>query len=253
MSPAEPVSAPLCVGTSGWHYQHWRGVFYPDGVAVHDWLNYYSRHFSCVEVNNSFYRFPSEKAVRGWLEHTPPDFRFALKANRAITHLARLRVRHQTLDHMIEVAQMFGDRLLALLFQLPPRWRKDIDQLRRFLERLPAGFEYVMEFRDHSWLDEEVYALLRDYRVAFCQYELAGFRTPLEVTSERVYIRLHGPGAAYSGSYEDPALGEWAGRILAHQTAGRQVAIFFDNDEAGCAVQNARTLQQLLHVGGDAT
>ncbi len=253
MTTVDASSRAVCIGTSGWHYQHWRGVFYPDGVAVRDWLSYYGRHFRCVEVNNSFYRFPSERAIAGWLDHTPADFRFALKANRAITHLARLRVRHQTLDHMIEVARMLGDRLLAVLFQLPPRWRKDAEQLRRFLERLPAGIDYVFEFRDRSWLDEEVYTLLRDYRVAFCQYELAGFRTPLKVTSDLVYIRLHGPGAAYSGCYDERTLGEWAGRILAHRDAGRQVAIFFDNDEAGHAVQNARTLQQLLHVSAAAT
>ncbi len=235
------------VGTSGWHYRHWRGRYYPDTLPTSKWLQWYTRDFDCVEINNSFYRLPTVKAVQNWYAETPPGFLFAVKASRLITHLKKLHRCEAALETFFEVVEHFGAKLGPILFQLPPRWHLDLQRLRAFLQILPRRHAYAFEFRDPSWHCEPVYRLLADHDMAFCQFDIAGWQAPLVVTARLIYIRLHGPGSLpYTGSYTRAQLQEWAGRIRKWVGEGHEVFVFFDNDQYAYSVANARQLQQLL-------
>jgi len=234
------------IGTSGWHYPHWQGPFYPRDLAPAAWLDYYALHFATVEINSSFYRLPSHAAARAWKNATPVGFTFAIKASRYITHMKKLRAPHTSLRAFLAVTQALGNKCGPLLFQLPPRWRCNPERLAAFLRALPKNRECVFELRDPSWHNPEVYALLRHYNVAFCIYELAGFESPQVITADFAYIRLHGPATyAYGGSYSESALEVWAERIHGWKQL-RRVYVYFDNDEAGYAVRNALALRALL-------
>ena len=236
----------MYIGTSGWHYKHWCEVFYPPDLGPADWLDFYAMQFDCVEINNSFYRFPSRENIGAWLDCTPLGFRFALKANRYITHQKKLKDCAQALKRFLVQAQNLGDKLGPVLFQLPPRWRVNCERLATFLRLLPAEMRFVMEFRDQSWHCAEVWDLLARHGVAWCQYDLQGFLATETITAQWVYLRLHGPGAdAYCGSYSETELQQWSSRITGWQQAGYQVWVFFDNDEAGYAPANAKRLLQL--------
>ncbi len=239
----------IYIGTSGWHYDHWRGPFYPPDLPPRRFLAYYQQFLSAVEINNSFYRLPSAAAVSAWREGAPTGFRFAVKASRLITHLKRLQGTEEAVGTFLARLSLLGPTLGPILFQLPPRFRFHPERLATFLASLPTTYRYAMEMRDPSWLVPEAYALLARFRVAFCLYEIAGFLSPLEVTTDLVYIRLHGPGGAYQGSYPDATLHQWAERCRGWQAQGREVYCFFDNDEAGYAVRNALTLQQFVEAG----
>jgi uncharacterized protein YecE (DUF72 family) len=235
------------IGTSGWHYSHWRDAFYPGQLVLgqRQWLPYYASHFDCVEINSSFYGLPSPASVEQWLVQTPEDFIFTLKASRYITHMKKLKDCARPLAEFLAVARLFSASLGAVLFQLPPHWHANPDRLQQFLELLPNDLRFAMEFRDLSWHTPEIQVLLRAHKVAFCQYELAGFTTPPLVTADLVYLRLHGPDEAYAGSYTEDALMSWSTKIEAWDKKGYEVYVFFDNDQHAYAVHNARTLREL--------
>jgi uncharacterized protein YecE (DUF72 family) len=238
------------IGTSGWQYRHWRGPFYERSLPTTRWLPFYAEHFDTVEINTSFYGLPSEKTVGGWREATAPDFRFAAKGSRYLTHLKRLKDPVDSLERLYSRLDHLGDKLAVILFQLPPRWPCDLDRLREFLAALRPERRYALEFRDQSWHNEGVFDLLRQHNIAWCAYELAGFRSAMEITADFVYVRLHGPQTeAYRGSYSDTELQGWAKRIRGWQRSLKAVYIYFDNDEAGFAVRNASRLRNLV---GDA-
>ena len=234
------------IGTSGWHYAHWRGPFYPKDLAPKEFLRYYQHQFQTVEINNSFYQLPSEKALIDWRETVPSSFIFAVKGSRYITHMKKLKDPGQSVPPLFERIQLLADRLGPILFQLPPRWHFNAKRLRGFLEALPRDYRYALEFRDTSWLNPEAYHLLRKHGAAFCIYELAGRISPQEVTADFVYIRLHGPGGAYQGRYDRQTLAGWARAISAWTAQGLTVFCYFDNDEAGYAALNALELQEML-------
>lgn len=236
----------ILVGTSGWHYDHWRGPFYPADLPAKGFLSYYQQYFQAVEINNSFYRLPTVEALTAWREGAPPGFRFAIKGSRVITHLKKLKDVEQTLATFLERVSLLGPTLGPLLFQLPPRWHRQPARLEAFLASLPPTYRSALEFRDVSWLVPEIYDLLRQYQAALCIYEFAGYQSPLEVTADFVYIRLHGPGGAYQGNYTANALQTWARRLQTWEAEGLDVYCFFDNDEAGFAAHNALTMRRLL-------
>ena len=238
-----------CVGTSGWHYRQWSGVFYPADLPASNWLRYYAGRFRCVEVNSSFYGLPRVETVRSWTASVPHGFQFALKASRFITHRKRLKDCAASLARFLELAEGFGPHLGPILFQLPPNWHLNLGRLRDFLAMLPGGFRFAMELRDPEWQRNEVYDLLDRHGVATCRFHLAGFESPDVVTGGWTYVRLHGPGAAYCGSYSEADLGRWAERIRASQEAGRDVYLFFDNDELAYAAQDAERLRAMLGGG----
>jgi uncharacterized protein YecE (DUF72 family) len=232
------------IGTSGWVYPHWRGVFYPESLPEPDWLAHYAHHLSSVEVNRSFYRLPSAAQFAAWRQETPAGFVFAVKASRYITHMKKLSAPEATLPPLLAAVAALEEKLGPLLFQLPPRWRADTGRLQAFLEALPSGVRAAFEFRDPGWHSDAVLDLLARHHAAFCIFELAGFESPRTVTADFVYLRLHGPGAAYCGRYGQGALAGWADWLCRQEVAAAYV--YFDNDQAAHAVQDALELKAML-------
>lgn len=241
--------ARIHIGTSGWHYDHWKGPFYPEDLGTGEMLDFYAAHFRAAEINNSFYRLPAAKTLETWRESVPGGFCFAVKASRYLTHMKKLKEPRQPLETFLERIGALGDRLGPVLFQLPPRWRCNHKRLGNFLAEIPAGVRCAFEFRDPSWFNDEVYAVLRSAGAAFCIYDLAGTTSPREVTADFVYLRLHGPGKAYEGSYGRSALAGWAGALSAWSRQGKEVFCFFDNDQDGYAARNALELKAMLEKG----
>lgn len=234
------------IGTSGWHYDHWVGPFYPPKTRPEDFLEHYARHFGTVELNNTFYRLPTQHAVVEWRDGSPRGFVFAAKGSRFITHMKKLKDPGTSIRKYFELIELLGDKLGPIVFQLPPRWHLNLDRLAGFLKALPKQWQYAFEFRDESWLDFRTFELLAEHKAALCLYDYAGRQAPLEVTADFVYIRLHGPGAAYQGSYSDDALANWARRMRSWGADGIAVYCYFDNDEQGYAPTNALTLTRLV-------
>lgn len=239
------MSAAIRIGTSGWHYKHWLGEFYPEKLAGSKMLTHYYQTFDTVEINNSFYMLPKVETLRSWRDCTPANFEFAIKASRFLTHNKKLKEPENALQNFLPRAEALGEKLGPILFQLPPKWRLNLDRLAEFLAALPKYHRYTFEFREPSWLVQPVYDLLGKHNAAFCIYELSGFHSPLEITADWTYVRLHGPGGKYQGSYSDAALRGWAKRIRDWREMKR-IYIYFDNDQAGYAAQNALALKQLV-------
>lgn len=232
------------IGTSGWAYPHWRGRFYPLDMDGSEWLAFYAKHFASVEVNRSFYRLPERAVFAAWRQQTPAAFVFSVKASRYITHMKKLREPEHTLPPLLDAVFGLEDKLGVLLFQLPPRWRADVGRLDAFLAALPRGQRVAFELRDPCWHNAAVMALLARHNAAFCIYDLAGFESPRAVTADFVYLRLHGPGAAYCGRYGRRSLTGWANWLAQQSVAAAYV--YFDNDQAAYAVQDALELKAML-------
>ncbi len=235
----------IYIGTSGWHYSHWAGTFYPEGIKDNEQLPYYLQHFKTVELNNSFYNLPLATTFKNWKAATPEGFLFSVKGSRYITHMKKLKVDKATINKFLSRAGKLDEKLGPVLFQLPPGWKVNAERFEEFLNKLPEGHRYTFEFRNASWYAEEIYELLRSHNCAFCIYELAGHLSPLEVTADFVYIRLHGPGDKYQGSYTAAALKRWAKEIKRWVGEGRDVFVYFDNDQAGYAAFNAGQLYEM--------
>lgn len=235
------------VGTSGWVYRHWRGVFYPAELPTARWFAHYASAFRTVEINNTFYRLPPATTFLKWREQAPPGFTYAVKGSRFITHVRKLDRPEEPLDRFLDGARRLGPALGPILFQLPPAWSLDLPRLRAFLGRLPRDLRFVLEFRNPSWLSDEVRALLAETGTAFCMHDMRGFAWPRWVTAPLVYVRFHGRGdGKYGGSYPSKALREWAERLRKLEAEGREVHAYFNNDAEGHAVRNARELIELL-------
>lgn len=237
------------VGTSGWNYRHWAGPFYPEDLEQEQWLRFYAGRFSTVEINNTFYNLPQQSVFRKWREAVPEGFLFSVKASRYITHMKKLKEPQDSVRRFMDRAAGLEEKMGPVLFQLPPRWKVNPRRLESFLQELPEGRRYTFEFRDQSWFHPEIYDLLRAHGAAFCIYHLAGTLSPREVTADFVYVRLHGPGGAYRGSYDQEALSGWAGAFTAWERRGRDVYCYFDNDQRGYAARDARALQGMFTTG----
>src|SRR6185312_2975523 len=235
------------IGTSGFHYKHWVGNFYPAKTAASKMLNYYVQHFDTLELNNSFYRLPTVEAFQAWKDSTPRNFVFAVKASRFITHNKKLKDPENALDNLLPRAEHLGKKLGPILFQLPPKWKVNPERLQGLLKILPREHRYAFEFRELTWMKPEICQILRKHNAAFCIYELAGYHCPLEITADFAYVRLHGPTQGkYQGSYSDERLREWADWIRKHAGNLKAVYVYFDNDQAGYAAQNALTLRSMV-------
>lgn len=235
------------IGTSGWVYKHWQGVFYPDNLVGKDYLKYYSQYFSTVEVNNTFYHLISIDAVKNWVKSVPKDFIFSVKASRYITHMKKLKEPEKTTLNFFESIKPFEDKIGPILFQLPPKFAYNKERFEDFFKALPKDYKYAFEFRDKSWFNEETYEILRKNNSAFCIYNLGSFQTPKEVTADFVYIRLHGNYGLGSGKYTDEQLEEFSRDISHFKSQGKDVFVYFNNDEAGFAIQNALLLKSKLY------
>lgn len=210
------------IGTSGWNYKLWRGNFYPADLKIKDEFEYFRQHFKTVELNNPFYHLPPKQTFVNWRETAAPGFTFAVKASRYITHMKKLKDPAESLASFLENVVGLEEKLGVILFQLPPGWKLNLERLREFLEVLPHHHRYTFEFRNATWYADEVYELLKRYNCAFCIYELAGHNSPMEVSADFVYIRLHGPGDKYQGSYDEVALNYWADRCKEWSAQGKE-------------------------------
>ena len=180
----------------------------------------------------------------------PDDFTFAVKASRYITHMKKLKDPQQSLERFLHAITFLEDKLGPILFQLPPMWKLDFERLKSFIEALPPYYRYTFEFRHPDWYNERVYALLQEHNMAFCNYELARHMSPIQVTADFVYVRLHGPEEGkYQGSYSEESLRWWAQQVRNWKAMGKDVYIYFDNDQLGYAGFNARTLNEMLREG----
>ncbi len=238
----------IWVGTSGFVYPHWRkGVFYPEGLRARDELAYYSSVFRTVELNNPFYRFPTRANLERWRDATPPEFRFAVKVNRTVSHTRRLRDVATPLGEFVALASILGDRLGPLLVQLPPDFRLDLPRLEEFLAALPDRYRWVVEFRHPSWQSPDVYEALARNGVALCIPVGGRIQPDLATTAPFTYIRVH-TGIDGRGFMGEEALRPWARRIRALAKAGKDVYFYFNNDLGGHAVRDAALLARMLRA-----
>ena len=236
------------IGCSGWNYKHWRdGVFYPPRLPARAWLDYYARHFDTVEVNNTFYRLPRPAAVANWVEQTPPEFLFAVKASRFLTHIKRLTDLGPGVERFYEAIEPLvgSPKLGPVLWQLPPRFRRDDDRLADALARLPPG-RHCFELRDESWFAADVYALLLEHGVALVigDHPTRPYQAH-ELTADWTFVRFHAGTRGRDGNYSETELHEWAKRLRSWRRRV-EVYAYFNNDWRGFAVRNARRLKQLL-------
>lgn len=235
------------IGTSGWSYEEWKKVFYPQEIKNKEQLEYYSQHFDTVEINSTFYHLPLEKTIQNWSEKVSKNFIFSVKASRYITHIKRLREGEITTPRLFEKISLLGHQLGPILFQLPNHFKKDKDRLEEFFINLTRDFHYTFEFRDPSWFTDEIYDLLKKYHIALCITDLKGHLSPEELTSHFTYIRLHGPKFAYQGSYSKKQLEDWKRKILNWVDHKISVYCYFDNtDSEAHAIKNAKELKRLV-------
>lgn len=247
-------SAPaVWIGTSGWTYDGWRGPLYPDKLPKKDWLHFYASRFATAEINGSFYRTPSLDAVKAWREQTPPGFVFAWKASKFITHWKRLTASCENSIALMDTRlRALAPKVGVVLFQLPPRFRKNSERLRDFLRMLPRRYRYAFEFRDKAWYAPDVFDILQASDAALCISDHADAPAPWKVTARHVYVRGHGPSGRYHGSYSDRTLRDWAERVLQWQAAGREVFVYFDNDQKAAAPRDALRLMAQLEQSAAA-
>jgi uncharacterized protein YecE (DUF72 family) len=230
-------------GTSGYDFPEWKGTFYPAGLRGADLLPYYAQRLATVEVNYTFYRMPSPKTVAGWDAATPAGFVFVLKAPQRLTHVARLRDVDDALRYFLEAARRLGPKLGAVLFQLPPTFRKDLGRLNDLLTQFPADVRCAWEFRHESWFADDVYAALRAANAALCVADTEAGHTPLVATADFGYLRLRDQG------YTPRALAQWADRVRALGAAWRDAFIFFKHEESGVGPRLAQRFAALLAAG----
>lgn len=247
MKPASSARPPrgtadLRVGTSGWHYASWHGPFYPPEVKAKGELSYYATRFSATEINNSFYRVPTAKAVEAWRAGTPPGFLFAWKMSRFVTHYKRLVDVEESLAFIFDRMSGLGNKFGPVLFQLPPQLQADRERLAAVLQQLPGDMRFTFEFRHPSWYAPDILDLLREHDVSLCLSDHAAAPAPWVVTASFVYVRGHGPSGRYWGSYSDETLAGWAADIALWRSEGRDVFCFFDNDVKSAAPQDADRL-----------
>lgn len=232
------------VGTSGYNYPEWKGTFYPQKMPAAKMLPYYAQHFATVEINYTFYRTPNEKILAGWSTETPADFRLTLKAPKRLTHIAKLRDCSELLAYFLKTAATLGPKLGAILFQLPPYFRKDLEVLDGFLQLLPEGTCAAFEFRHASWMDPEVFARLRARDLALCVADSEKFSTPVEITARYGYFRLRDEG------YKPEDLIRWAGIIRERAAHCSDVFVYFKHEESGTGPQFAKILLEALATTG---
>ena len=236
------------IGTSGYHYKHWLGRYYPAGMKANEMLKHYLKDFDTVELNNTFYQLPNESTFDAWRDNTPRDFLYAVKGSRFITHMIKLKDAERGLVNFMPRAERLGGKLGPILWQLPPGWKVNLERLEEFLSLLPPEHRYTFELRNETWMTDAVLELLKKYNAAFCIYELAGYHSPIELTADWTYVRLHGPTSfKYQGSYSDEQMAEWADRIRTWSKKLKAIYVYFDNDDSAFAVYNALTLKRMVH------
>ncbi len=233
----------LRIGTSGYQYDHWKGIFYPEDLPKKNWFLYYHDHFKTVEINNTFYNLPKAETFETWREKAPDDFCYALKFSRYGTHMKKLKDPAKALDKFMAMAFILQKKLGPILVQLPPHWKANPERLQDFLNKVPPGPRFTVEFRDPSWLDDNIYTILENHQAALCIHDMID-NHPDKATADWVYYRFHGKN--YGGDYSHQKLSAVADRLAKHLQEGRDVFAYFNNDLEGHAIHNALDLQRYV-------
>lgn len=228
------------IGTSGYSYPEWKGSFYPEKLPAAKMLAYYAERFSTVEINATFYRLPNAKTLAGWVAQTPADFTLTLKAPRRITHDSRLQHAEDILHVFLDVAATLGRKLGVFLFQLPPSFRKDLAVLTAFADLLPAGTRAAFEFRHTSWLDDAVFAALKQRNLALCIADSEKMNTPIVTTADYGYFRLRDEG------YQEKDIARWAKTIAGLAPKWTDTFVYFKHEEQGKGPEFASRLRDKL-------
>jgi len=240
--------AKIYIGTSGYQYYHWRGLFYPENLISYKWLEYYAKFFKTVELNVTFYRLPPESAFKGWSRRTPKDFIFVLKGSRFITHVKKLNNIREATKLFFDRAKLLKEKLGIVLWQLPPGWKVNADRLEKFLKFVSKDkIRQAFEFRNETWFCSEVYKLLKKYRAGLVIADSPYYPKIEKITANFVYLRFHGGRVLYGSEYSKKELTEWAKKIKKWLRRGLDVYVYFNNDANAYAVKNARELVKLLN------
>jgi uncharacterized protein YecE (DUF72 family) len=233
----------LRIGTSGWVYPHWQGIFYPDDYPKNKWLEYYALHFDALELNASFYHLPNPVTFEKWKRRTPAGFVWAVKLNRYVTHVRRLKNVETAMHRFYEAVALLGNKLGPILIQLPPSLVYEKSLIDNFLDILHPSLKHAIEIRHASWMQDEFMDCLRQRNVAFCISDTAGrYPMRIEMTADFAYLRLHGSQQLYASLYTEEELKSWAEKIRAWSC---ETWVFFDNDSEGNAVRNALRLKEI--------
>lgn len=240
----QPMKPDIKIGTSGWTYPHWKGLFYPEKHPKSRWLEYYAGHFDTVELNATFYRLPKIETFEKWRQRTPASFLWSLKASRYLTHVRRLRDPEDPLTRFYDTAVGLGAKLGPILFQLPPGLSFETDLLQTFLDHLDTSRRHVIEVRHSSWINDRFFSRLENHNIAFCISDTAG-RYPYSetLTADFVYVRLHGSKTLYKSLYTEEELAHWAEKITGWK---RDTFVYFDNDFECHAISNAARLKEMF-------
>ena len=232
----------ILIGTSGYNYPEWKGSFYPPDLPAAKMLPYYASRFPTVEINYTFYRMPTPKLIAGWRAQVPPAFRFTLKAPKRITHDKRLRAAEvaESLQGFITAASELGPQMAALLFQLPPNFKKDLPLLNEFLSLLPPRTTAAFEFRHASWLEDDVYEALKSRNIALCVADSESRDTPLVSTADYAYFRLRDEG------YGDADIAKWTETARTLGETARDVFVYFKHEDEGKGAAFGQQMMKLL-------
>lgn len=238
------------VGCSGYYYNHWIGRFYPEELSKKEWLIFYSTHFNTVEINNTFYRIPEEKAVNNWYSITPPEFIFSIKGYRFITHQKKLSVDDALKDNLNrfqKTAALLKQKTGPLLWQLPGSFKVNVSKLNDFCSVLSRDFHHVFEFRNPTWFNDEVYGILEKFGCSLCIVSGPG-SVPgiIKKISKIAYIRFHGEGSWYNDNYSNEALQNWRNRLA--DTGAEKLFAYFNNDMNAYAVFNGKYFADLFAI-----
>jgi uncharacterized protein YecE (DUF72 family) len=237
----------LWIGTSGWSYKSWAGgSFYPKGLPSGRQLDLYATQFPTVELNTTFYRLPSENVVQGWYHRAPKGFVYAAKGSRFITQMKKLNVTQESIAIYFERVSILKEHLGPILWQLPPKFGKNSERLDRFLSALPSAYRYAVEFRHPSWLDEEVFDILRRHNVAHVPVSSMAMPINLTLTADFTYVRFHGLEGGAAHDYSRDELKPWVAFCRGALKGGRTVFVYFNNDINVRAPKNAREFADMV-------
>jgi len=235
----------IYVGTSGWQYAHWRRVFYPEKLAQRLWLPYFAERFQTVEVNNTFYNLPEKSVFENWRRTAPPDFIFALKMSRFLTHLKRLHDPVEPVERFMDRARALGPKLGPILIQLPPRFGIDLERLDATLKLFPRSVRVAVEFRDETWFTDETRALLERRGVALCLADSPRRKQPSWRTAGWGFVRFHEGKGPQRPGYQREVLRTWVERIATTWARDEDVYVYFNNDHKGYAIRDASVFAEL--------
>lgn len=240
----------IYIGTSGWSYKHWKGIYYPESLPAKEWLTFHAKTYDTTEINNSFYRLPGVEVVKNWAKEVPKEFKFCPKISRFVTHTKRLKEPELTIPRFFEVFDQIKKHLGPVLIQLHPKQKFDSERLQQFLAYLHEHYRdyiFALEPRHETWLTNECYDLMKKYKTAFViSHSGEGIPYAEVVTAKHIYVRFHGPDHLYASGYPKKMLREYADKFERWKNEGHTVWVFFNNDLQGHAIKDSKTLLKMM-------